>query len=152
MPRVEAAAHRPDAYWLRSPDNHGTAVLVFESAEAAQGLVRVIESEGPPTDAVVLDGMEICEVAARSVTVDVSEQVARGHQRVAGTTAVVDAVVADPRLDARPRDAGLRPGRRRLNAGANRGREHLVLGAPDARTSYREASGRRPAPGRSRSR
>ena len=41
-------------------------MLVFESAEAAQGLVRVIESEGPPTDAVVLDGMEICEVAARA--------------------------------------------------------------------------------------
>ena len=41
-------------------------MLVFESAEAAQALARVIETEGPPTDAVALDGVEVREVVAHA--------------------------------------------------------------------------------------
>ena len=66
VPRASKLPGFVAGYWLVSDDNHGTDVLVFESAEAAQGLVRAIESEGPPTDAVALDGMEVCEVAARA--------------------------------------------------------------------------------------
>ena len=39
-------------------------VILFESEEAAQGLARWIESTGPPTDAVRLDRVEVCEVVA----------------------------------------------------------------------------------------
>jgi hypothetical protein len=54
-------------YWLASEDNpRGTSVLVFESAEAAQALARQIESNGPPTDAVTLDSLEIREVVAHA--------------------------------------------------------------------------------------
>ena len=41
-------------------------MLVLESAEAAQALARQIESNGPPTDAVTLDGLEIREVVAHA--------------------------------------------------------------------------------------
>jgi hypothetical protein len=54
-------------YWLVSEDNRrGTSVLVFESAEGAQALARHIESNGPPTDAVTLNGLEIREVVAHA--------------------------------------------------------------------------------------
>jgi hypothetical protein len=43
-----------------------TSVLVFESAESARALAHVIESEGPPTDAVALDGLEVREVVAHA--------------------------------------------------------------------------------------
>ncbi len=66
VPRASQAPGFVTGYWLVSDDNRGTSVLVFESAEAAQALARVIESEGPPTDAVALDGLEIREVAAHA--------------------------------------------------------------------------------------
>jgi hypothetical protein len=55
-----------NAYWLRSRDNRGMSVIVFESEEAAQALAQTIEAEGPPTDAVTLDSVELREVVARA--------------------------------------------------------------------------------------
>ncbi len=66
---VPRASHAPGfvtGYWLLSEDNRGTSVLVFDSLEAAQAVVERIESEGPPTDAVALDGVEIREVVAHA--------------------------------------------------------------------------------------
>jgi hypothetical protein len=64
VPRVKQTPGLVNAYWLRSQDNHGMSVIVFESEEAAQALARVIESEGPGTDAVTLNRVEVREVVA----------------------------------------------------------------------------------------
>lgn len=66
VPRASQAPGFVAGYWLLSEDNRGTSVLVFESAESAQALARVIESGGPPTDAVVLEGLEVREVVAHA--------------------------------------------------------------------------------------
>jgi hypothetical protein len=67
VPMVSQAPGFVTGYWLASEDNpRGTSVLVFESAEAAQALARQIESNGPPTDAVTLDSLEIREVVAHA--------------------------------------------------------------------------------------
>jgi hypothetical protein len=66
-PRASRAPGFVSGYWLLSEDNgRGTSVLVFESAETAQALARVIESNGPPTDAVSFDGLELREVVAHA--------------------------------------------------------------------------------------
>jgi hypothetical protein len=41
------------------------SVIVFETEEAAQALARTIAADGPPTDAVTLDGVEVREVVAQ---------------------------------------------------------------------------------------
>jgi len=67
VPRASRAPGFVSGYWLLSEDNgRGTSVLVFESAETAQALARVIESNGPPTDAVSFDGLELREVVAHA--------------------------------------------------------------------------------------
>jgi len=67
VPRASRAPGFVSGYWLLSEDNgRGTSVLVFESMEAAQALARVIESNGPPTDAVSFDGLELREVVAHA--------------------------------------------------------------------------------------
>ena len=67
VPRASRAPGFVSGYWLLSEDDgRGTSVLVFETAEAAQALARVIESEGPPTDAVSLDGLEHRAVVAHA--------------------------------------------------------------------------------------
>ena len=48
VPRVKQMPGLVNAYWLRSQDNQGSSVTVFESEEAAQALARMIEAEGPP--------------------------------------------------------------------------------------------------------
>jgi hypothetical protein len=64
VPRVRETPGVIGAYWVRSRDDRGMGVILFESEEAAQGLARWIESTGPPTDAVTLDRVEVCEVVA----------------------------------------------------------------------------------------
>jgi hypothetical protein len=66
VPRASQTPGFVTGYWMLSGDNRGTDVLVFESAEAAQAMARRIEAEGPPTDAVALDGVEIREVVAHA--------------------------------------------------------------------------------------
>jgi hypothetical protein len=67
LPRVKQAPGLVNAYWLRSQDNRGMSVIVFESEEAAQALARMIESEGgPPTEAVTLESLEVREVVAHT--------------------------------------------------------------------------------------
>jgi len=64
VPRVKQAPGFLNAYWVRTQSNRGMSVLVFDSEDAAQALARRIESEGPPTDAVTLDSLEVREVVA----------------------------------------------------------------------------------------
>jgi hypothetical protein len=42
------------------------SVIVFESEDAAQALARRIETEGPPTDTVTLNSVEVREVVAHA--------------------------------------------------------------------------------------
>jgi hypothetical protein len=42
------------------------SVIVFGSEDAALPLARVIATEGPPTDAVTLDSVEVREVVAHA--------------------------------------------------------------------------------------
>jgi hypothetical protein len=66
VPRVKRAPGFVNAYWLRSRDNRGMSVIVFETEDAARALARKIEAEGPPTDAVTLDSVEVREVVAQA--------------------------------------------------------------------------------------
>jgi hypothetical protein len=66
VPRVKQTPGLVGAYWLRSADNGGISVIVVESEEAAEALAHVIESEGPPTDAVTLNSVEAREVVAHA--------------------------------------------------------------------------------------
>ena len=66
VPRVKQAPGLINAYWMRSADNRGMSVIVFETQEAAEALARIIAAEGPPTDAVTLDGVEVREVVAQA--------------------------------------------------------------------------------------
>ena len=66
VPRASEAPGFVAGYWLVSDDNRGTTVLMFDSAEAAQGWARVIQSQGAPTDTVALDGFEVREVVAHA--------------------------------------------------------------------------------------
>ncbi len=65
VPRVAHAPGLVNAYWLRSRDDRGMSVMVFETEEAAQSLAQRIETEGPLTDAITLDDVEVREVVAR---------------------------------------------------------------------------------------
>jgi hypothetical protein len=66
VPLVKQTPGLVNAYWLRSKENGGMSVIVFDSEEAAQALARAIESEGPPTDAVTLNSIEVREVVAHT--------------------------------------------------------------------------------------
>ena len=66
MPRVKSTPGLIGAYWLRSKDNRGMSMILLESEDAAKALARRIEAEGPPTDAVTLDSIEVCEIVAHA--------------------------------------------------------------------------------------
>jgi hypothetical protein len=66
VPNVKQAPGFVNAYWLRSQDNQGSSVIVLESEEAARALARKIEAEGPPTDAVTINSVEVREVVAHA--------------------------------------------------------------------------------------
>lgn len=66
VPRASQAPGFVAGYWMRSDDNRGTSVIVFESEENAQALAQQIESGGPPSDAVTLESVEVREVVAHA--------------------------------------------------------------------------------------
>ena len=64
VPNVSQAPGFVAGYWMRSDDNTGMSVVVFESEENARGFAQRMESEGPPNDAVTVDSVEVREVVA----------------------------------------------------------------------------------------
>jgi len=64
VPRASQAPGFVTGYWLRSQDDHGLSVIVFESEDAAQAMTRQIEQ--PPSGAVTLDSVEVREVVAHA--------------------------------------------------------------------------------------
>ena len=51
--------------WVRLEDGRGTAMVTFESEEAAQGAAEQLRSNPPPAEAVTIDTVEIGEVVER---------------------------------------------------------------------------------------
>jgi hypothetical protein len=65
VPRASQAPGFVAGYWLRSGDDKGLSVIVFESEEAAQGAVRMIEA-APSSEEVTLDSVDVREVVAHA--------------------------------------------------------------------------------------
>ena len=65
VPRVSQAPGFVTGYWLRTGDDKGLSVIVFESEDAAQGAVEMIQAAAH-TDEVTLDGVDIREVVAHA--------------------------------------------------------------------------------------
>jgi hypothetical protein len=67
VPRASKAPGFVSGYWTRSPgDNRGLSMVVFESQDAAETAKGMIESAGPPNDAITLDSVEVREVVANA--------------------------------------------------------------------------------------
>jgi hypothetical protein len=66
VPRASQAPGFVAGYWTKSDDNKGLSMLVVESEEQARALAQMIESGGPPSDAVTLEGVEVREVVAHA--------------------------------------------------------------------------------------
>jgi len=65
VPRVSQAPGFVAGYWTRSDDD-GLSMIVAESEDAARAIAQQIESGGPPSDAVTLEGVEVREVVANA--------------------------------------------------------------------------------------
>ncbi len=64
VPGMSQAPGFVAAYWVSIGENQGTAVIVFESEEAAR---RVADGSGPPqTNAFTVDSSDIGEVVAHA--------------------------------------------------------------------------------------
>ena len=66
VPRVSQAPGFVAGYWTRSQGDKGTALIVFESEDSAEAAKGQIEQQGPPTDAVAFDSIEVREVIAHA--------------------------------------------------------------------------------------
>ena len=64
IPRVRQAPGLVGAQWVRLGGT-GTAMMTFESEEAAQAMVEQVRTNPPPASAVSLDSIEIGEVVER---------------------------------------------------------------------------------------
>lgn len=62
VPRVSQAPGLVAAYWVRTGETAGRSMLIFESEEAARGVVEQIRSNPPPTGVVSIESVEIGEV------------------------------------------------------------------------------------------
>jgi hypothetical protein len=63
VPGVSQAPGFVGAYWVQTAENHGTAVVAFESEEDAR---RVADQPAPETDAFTVETFEIGEVVAHA--------------------------------------------------------------------------------------
>jgi hypothetical protein len=63
VPRVSQAPGFVAGYWTRAEDNSGMSMMVFESAETADGAAQFIKSQ-PQSDAVTIENVEVREVVA----------------------------------------------------------------------------------------
>ena len=67
VPRASGAPGFVAGYWTRSADgSNGLSMIVLDSEEAAKAAAQMIESSGPPSDAVSLDSVEVREIVANA--------------------------------------------------------------------------------------
>jgi hypothetical protein len=64
VPQVSAAPGFVAGYWISLSADKGTSVVVFDSAESAQGLVAMLGAA--PAMAVTVDSVEVGEVLAHA--------------------------------------------------------------------------------------
>jgi hypothetical protein len=65
VPRVSQAPGFVTGNWVHSDRTKGHSMIVFESEDQAEAVKQMIESvPGPDADAVTIDSVEVCEVAA----------------------------------------------------------------------------------------
>ncbi len=64
VPRVSQAPGFVAGYWVRTEDNRGRSLIVFESKEAAETAKQMIETNPPADDSVTLESAYVGEVVA----------------------------------------------------------------------------------------
>ena len=65
VPQVSQAPGFVAGYWTRAEDgSNGMSMIVFDSEENAQGAAGRLRDQGPPSDDVSLDAVEVREVVA----------------------------------------------------------------------------------------
>jgi hypothetical protein len=65
VPTVAQLPGFKTGHWTRAQDGgNGMSMIIFESEEAAQGMKQMLEQQGPGSDAVDLDSVEVREVVA----------------------------------------------------------------------------------------
>ena len=65
IPRLQQAPGFVTAQWVRLDSGNGTAMLTFESAEAAQAAAEQLRTNPPPENAVTINTVELGEVIER---------------------------------------------------------------------------------------
>lgn len=66
VPRISQAPGFVGAHWVRLDENTGTAMLVFESEEAAQAAAEQLRTNPPAGSAVTINSIEVGEVVERA--------------------------------------------------------------------------------------
>ena len=66
VPRASGAPGFVAGYWTRGEDGNGMSMIVFESEDAANAAAQMIQSQGSPSDAVTLEGVEVRSVVANA--------------------------------------------------------------------------------------
>lgn len=64
--RVQQAPGFVAAQWVRLDDTTGTAMLTFESEDAAQAMAEQLRANPPPGSAITIESIEIGEVVERA--------------------------------------------------------------------------------------
>lgn len=65
-PRISQAPGFVAAHWVRLDENNGTAMLVFDSEEAAQAAAEQLKTNPPAGPAVTINSIEVGEVVERA--------------------------------------------------------------------------------------
>ena len=65
IPRLRQAPGFVAAQWVKLDSGNGTAMLTFESAEAAQAAAEQLKTNPPPESAVTINSVELGEVIER---------------------------------------------------------------------------------------
>lgn len=66
IPRLKQAPGFVSGNWVALDESSGTAMIIFESEEAAQAAAEQIKANPPAGDAVTIDSMEIGEVVGNA--------------------------------------------------------------------------------------
>jgi hypothetical protein len=66
IPRMSQAPGFVGAQWVRLDENTGTAMLVFESEEAAQAMAEQLRTHPPGGSTVTINSIEVGEVVGRA--------------------------------------------------------------------------------------
>jgi hypothetical protein len=64
VPRVSQAPGFVAGYWVRTPENQGRSVIVFDSEDAARGAADQIQAQ--QQEAVTVESVDVAEVVAHA--------------------------------------------------------------------------------------